>query len=200
MIRNIILFSIPLFLLGCSKEDDLGKSTLSVSACSKKLTNGKIVDCVIDKSAEDRLTNSFTFFENLDKSHPGPNGPDVLDLKNSESYYVEYIDEGNVLHIENGHKISFAGLQCNNSVDFKRYLNAFFLGEKKHRINYELTGYEERGIKYAYIWEIGSEFDSLSPTNETVISSQWCFPIEQEGHQFHSRYTLISNYAKENAL
>jgi hypothetical protein len=195
---KISLIFLLLTLFSCESEKSQKSDFLSTSACSKKLPNGKIIDCIVDESVEEELTKALRFTIDLNNSHPGPPGPDIRNPESIKSSYVERIDEQNNLHIDNGDKIFFAGVECGNNANFKRYLVGTFLGEHRNRISYRSTGFEDKGVKYAYIWEIGLEYDTLSSSNETIISSLWCRPITQRAHLFDSRYQLIHSYAKEN--
>lgn len=200
MNRVIIIIFIIGSLIACDGKDKSNSLLISASACASKPTFGEVKDCEVNDSVDEQLSKFLTFSRALDKSHPGPTAPDLLDLQNTPIYDVKQINKDGSIVVENGEKLLLAGLECIDTPDFHRYLNATFVGKYRNKIAYELTGLQTNNLKFAYIWEVGSEYEfgSLASTNETVITSQWCKPIEQDKHLFHMRYKKLSDFAVNN--
>lgn len=138
-------------------------------------------------------------YQRIDREYPGPPIPPLDDL-----HEVEQIDSDGTIHLWNGDALVLAGLKCDHP-DHVRYLRAVFLSESRKQPVYQLTGQQIAGRKLAYIWEVergqptkvaGIRFGpSTSSLNETVLSSGWCSPIEQDGHRYHARYEQLARMA-----
>jgi len=113
---------------------------------------------------------------------------------------VGSLQSQNVLSLSNGDTITPAGLSCGAQMSI--YMQALFFGNEPDFLLYEPSGYSDSGVRYAYIWgvspwELGDpdlEFSPITTSlNEIGLRSGWCFPIEQDYHLYHDRYTILSD-------
>ena len=195
--KSLATISLIFFLSACQSGRQSKEIYLSASACAKSLQNGQIIKCKVDKDSDGRMSKFIDFSIDLDTSYPGPEVPCVKNLSDSKLYEVERIDQNNIIYLKSGVKLLLAGLRCKNDSDFNKYLATIFLGQSNYKVSYHLTGLKIDDMEYAYIWEVGIE-GSVSSTNETAITNQWCEPINQEKHKYYTRYKLLFDYAKNN--
>ncbi|MBV2092631.1 MAG: hypothetical protein KUF72_17270 [Candidatus Thiodiazotropha sp. (ex Ctena orbiculata)] len=200
-ILSVILLAM-LFLTSCDNSGSKNSSKyISATACAKSLSNGEVVDCTPTESMQNKHTSFLHLKMKIDEENPGPKGPDILHLENTQLFSVKEVRNNGTLLLENGIKLKLAGLECRNEETVK-YLRAVFLNADASKLAYSLTGYADGQYKYAYVWQIGSldepDFGpTLSSSNETVITSGWCKPIKQEKHLYHSRYKRFEEIANE---
>lgn len=191
MILKILSISFLLSLIvSCSEPED---KTITMSACAKKLSDGKIVEC--DENKDSSLDVTIKFINNLDLTNPGPDIP-----KLHEFHTAVKVNEKGVIELKNGEQIAFAGMQCDH-IELKNYLKAFLIKDKDVRVVFLPTGFKKDNIVYAYIWEVFPDVEKEykqrgwknygNPTHDTVLFSKWCKPAEQIGHKFHNRFTKI---------
>ena len=194
---HIALLCWSLILLSC--KDGADETMIYASACAAKNSDGEIVECETDSSESDDLHKFLLFSIELDKSHPGPEV-----APKAEYLTVKSITPEAHIILENGIELALAGLKC-NAQDLGEYLSAVFMNNEPYKVVYQLSGYMVGDVQFAYVWEImeidfseaedllGSELGpSLSPTNETAITSEWCTPVKQPKHQYHERYAKIA--------
>lgn len=200
--RSVIII-IAIFLVSCTEKENQSNSTrISTTACAKQIQDGSVVDCEVSSDAEKRLSKMMVESNRIDKQYPGPK---ILDLEHL--FRVQSISDEGTIVLENGVRLGLAGLDCHHS-DLIRYLETMFLGYNPAMLSYQETGYINNSIKYAYVWEVNTNFGkdskdseiiigpSISSTNETAITSAWCHPKQQEKHIYHERYLQLSKLVK----
>lgn len=201
MRRLFIIICVVLYLTACEKPETTsinGREYISASACAKRLSNGEVLDCQPSDEARDELRNMLRQTLTIDKEHPGPKGPDILNLEYTRLYRVRSISNEGVILLENdGTELLLAGVECDigPSLDF---LKASFIRDQSARLAYLSTGLTDGKREYAYIWVVAmtdnSDFGpTLSSINEGLITSGWCKPVMQEKHFFHRRYQRLAN-------
>jgi len=165
----------------CSLYIAASALTLILADCSFNLETAKVAN-----------TASVAF--DVDTLFPGPNTPRI-----ESKQIVSFLQTPNVLNLANGETIAPAGVKCDTQMF--AYMQALFFGNEPDFLLYELSGYSESGVRYAYIWgvspwELGDpdlEFSPITTSlNETGVRSGWCFPVEQDYHRYHDRYMALS--------
>lgn len=197
MLRILSICLIISSLISCIESET---RSISVSACATQLSNGDIKNIACEEDKESNFDSIRSFLNDLDKNQPGPSIPDVY-----EYHKVISANNEGIIELENGVKLSFAGMRCKH-VELEKYLVSFLIEDNNMRVVYLPTEYKEKDIVFAYIWEanpaIGKEYkqrdwnDYANPTYETALFSQWCEPLEQPGHKYHSRFSKIVEFTK----
>lgn len=188
-----------LLLASCSQDENPnGSKSISASACAEKMSDRSIRECSAEKETSNNLRTALDFNQKLDKDLPGPTFPGF-----DNQYRVINATGNGKLELEDGQVISLAGLECNHE-DLEKYFHAVLVQDKNTKIVFAPTGLESNNIKYAYVWEVSTPMElndsdysfgpTWSPTNETAISSNWCRPVSQSSHKYHTRYIKIAEH------
>ena len=186
-------------LISCGEREEV---VLSATACAKSFKDGSVVECEPSKAAIDDLDNLMAETRRIDAAHPGPKMPGLEKLFS----VTEVTREGGLI-LDEGNQLMLAGVECNTHPELTKYLKALFIIGGTSKVVYELTGSVKGSNKLAYVWMVDTEFGAgidedgisfgsmVSNINETALSSGWCIPQQQEGHEYHERYVQLSKLA-----